>query len=165
MATTAADDSAHGKPVFDDKLTEDMTPKDHRRDEEIAATIKEDQFVLGSGITVLPMTVGIARGKLEGITTILSEAHTCTGRLPVCLLTYDRCSPLRRIMVSGEVFCATFRNPKGHQRGAGLACFLHAGVLCPPLSESSLKQEAYISLSAKTRQLFAQATYLQDRTC
>ena len=107
MATAAADDSAHGKPVFDDKLTEDVTPKDHRSDEEIAATIKEDQFALGSGITVLPMTVGIARGKLEGITTILSEAHTCTGRLPVCLLTYDQCSPLRRIMVSGEVFCTT----------------------------------------------------------
>jgi len=63
MATAAADDSAHGRPVFDEKLTEDTTPKDHRSDEEIAATIKEDQFVLGSGTNVLPMTVGIARGK------------------------------------------------------------------------------------------------------
>jgi len=63
MATAAANDSAHGRPVFDEKLAEDTTPKDHRSDEEIAATIKEDQFVLGSGTNVLPMTVGIARGR------------------------------------------------------------------------------------------------------
>lgn len=63
MVTASADDSAHGKPVFDRKVTEDTTPKDHRSDEEIAATIKEDQFALGSGTNVLPMTVGIARGK------------------------------------------------------------------------------------------------------
>ncbi|KAA6428267.1 MAG: hypothetical protein FRX49_01863, partial [Trebouxia sp. A1-2] len=71
MVTASADDSAHGKPVFDRKVTEDTTPKDHRSDEEIAATIKEDQFALGSGTNVLPMTVGIARGWAPGVIALL----------------------------------------------------------------------------------------------
>ncbi|DBA73994.1 TPA: hypothetical protein ACH3X1_010819 [Trebouxia sp. C0004] len=67
MSTAAADGSAHGRPVFDGKLTEDTTPNYHRSDEEIAATIKEDQFVLGSSTNVLHVTVGIARGWALGI--------------------------------------------------------------------------------------------------
>lgn len=64
MSTITADDSAHGN--FDAKLAGDVdaTVNDHRNDEEIASTIRSEALALGSGKDVIPMTVGIARGKL-----------------------------------------------------------------------------------------------------
>ncbi len=63
MASAHADDSAHGHAKFDEKLDVPAMETDHRSDEEIAATIKEEALGLGSGKDVMPMTVGIARGR------------------------------------------------------------------------------------------------------
>ena len=58
MATAAPYDER-----FDEKMDATPLENDHRSDEEIAATIKQEGFVLGSGKDVMPMTVGIDRGR------------------------------------------------------------------------------------------------------
>lgn len=84
MATAAPYDER-----FDEKINATPLENDHRSDEEIAATIKQEGFVLGSGKDVIPMTVGIDRGEF-GEGTALSTRDVYARRAQLkrgCLQT------------------------------------------------------------------------------